>query len=154
MKNIFDKAIKTKTISKKDLGKLLQYVNLPENRNKYYLNNETQEDRIGKFRQLVFNPSDKENQYTTKLYEVEDDRDPIIYKIQYYDLLRDEISYTKKAMLFYTLQKRIEMTYEKELKINEKTKEFEDIADLLDKVKKARSYFNFKMFLSDNKSGS
>lgn len=152
MKQIFNKAIKTKSVSREDLGKLIQYISQPENIDKYYLNNESKTDRIGKYRTLVFNPNDPEKQYKVKLYEIKNSKDPILYKIQYYDIMRDDLSNTKKAMLLYALQKRIEYIYGKELKINQRTGDFNEIDELLEKVKKARSYYSFKMFLNDNKS--
>ncbi len=152
MKKIFNKALKTKTISRKDLGELIKYVSLPENSDKYYLTNESKKDRIGTYRNLVINPKDKQHHETVKLYDIEDDRDPIIYKLEYYDILRDDASYMKKAMLLYALQKRIEYIYKKELKIHESTGEFKELKELLEKVKKARSYYSFKVFIGDTES--
>lgn len=152
MKKTFDKIVKSKTVSPQDLGVLLKYIHSPENKGNYYLTNEIKEDKIGKYRVLVTFPNDPEKKVTTKLYEKDNDPDLVEYKIQYYDILREEISDTTKAMQLYALQKNIEYVFGKELKIHEQTGEFEALYTLLEKVKKARAYYSFKMFLGSNQS--
>lgn len=152
MKKTFDKVLKTKTITQEELGQLLKYINLPENKEKYYLNNEAKEDRIGRYRTLVLNPMDRDHLKNIKIYEKEDDKDLIIYRLRYYDILREEESNTKKSMQLFALQKNLEYVYKNELKIHAKTGEFKELQDLLEKVKKARSYYTLKVFLNDNSS--
>lgn len=153
MDKTFKKVLKTKTASAEELGDLLKYINLPENRHKYYLSSTSKEDRIGKYRSLIVNPDDKENSESHKIYLKDNDKDLIVYRLRYYDILREDCSNTKKAMQLWTLQKNIEYVFSKELKIHQKTGEFEDLQKLLEKVKKARSYYSLKMFLNDNSSG-
>lgn len=152
MKKTLKKALRTRTVSQEDLGQLLKYINSPENKDNYYLMSDPREDRIGKYHVLVENPLDIENSKKIKLYEKQNDRDIVIYRIRYYDILTEEASDTKKAMQLYVLEKNIEYVYNKELKVHKSTGEFKELSDLLEKVKKAKSYYSFKRFLGDSSS--
>lgn len=152
MKKLLKRVLRTKSVTQEELGQLLKYISLPENSDKFYLNTEVKEDRIGKYRILIQNPEDKENLSSIKIYEKKDDKDLIIYKIQYYDILREEVSNTKKSMQLFALQKSLEYAYKNELKINDETGEFKELVELLEKVKKARAYYALKVFLNDNSS--
>lgn len=152
MEKTLKKALKTRTISQEDLAELLKYLNLPENKERYYINENPKENRIGKYYLLVENPHDLENSVNTKLYLKENDKDEIVYKIKYYEIISDQAHDDKKAMQLYLLQKNIEFAYNKELKDHKITGEYKELSDLLEKVKKARSYFTFKRFLKDNSS--
>ncbi len=153
MDKLLNKAIKTKTITEDELKKLTDYINLPENQDDFYMSSSSKKDRIGNYREFFLNPSDLENQKKFKIYEISGPRDLVAFKLQYYDILRDEnTSFLKKSMLLYTLQKRIEYTFKKELKEPDDLKQYKEIENLLNKVKKARSYYAYKVFLDNNSS--
>ena len=153
MKKVFNKALKTRVINQDDLRDLIDFVNQPENKDDYYISSESKKDRIGNYREFFVNPKDIKNQTKYKIYEIKDEKDLTSFRLQYYDILRDEsISFLKKSMLLYTLQKRIEYTFKDILRNPDNSIAFKDVNNLLEKVKKARSYYAFKVFLDDNSS--
>jgi len=147
------KMIKHQVITPDEQGRLLRYMNLPENKEKYHLTNDVHEDRIGKYWTLTRDPNTPQAQ-KTKLYLTRPERkDLTIYLLQYYDLLRDEKSNSYKALRLSMLQKNIEFTFAKHLKILDRTNKSDEISQLLQKVKKARAYYSYKMLL-DGKATS
>ncbi len=152
MTRSFKQILKSKTMTPAEFGVVMSTVHAPENKNKYFLTNEEHEDIIGKHRILTINPKDPENKQVIKLYEMRHKRDPVSFKIQYYDLLRDEKSNVAKAMRLTVLQKNIEMLFDKELRIQKDSAENRDLYELLQKIKKAEAYYAYKAFLSSNRS--
>ncbi len=146
MKDIID--IQTKVITKEQLQKLREEVQKDKYHDRYFLSSNPKEDRIGSYYILYEYPNEKEEK-KRRLYIKDTPKDLVVYRLKYYDILRDDAGDTKKAMQLYVLQKTLQFVYKKELEHKEGA---EAIEKLLDKVKKARDYFSLKTFLSDNKS--
>lgn len=144
---LFRQIIKKQTMTPEEQGFLIRYISKPENKDKYHLTTELHDDRIGKYRILTIDPR-AENHEKVKIYMIpKNGLDLTAFKIQYYDLLRCEKSNSFKALRLSLLVKNMELTFARELKIHARNGRFEDVYELLQKMKKARSYYSYKMLL-------
>ncbi len=144
----FKRILNKQTMTPEEQGFLIRYINEPEKKNQYHLTTEVSDDRIGKYRILTLRPR-TEDRERIKIYMIpKNGPDLTSFKLQYYDILRSEKSNSFKAVRLSMLAKNLELSFSRELKIHDRNpKEFDDVAELLEKVKKAWGYYSYKMFL-------
>ena len=147
IQSTFNRIIKTQLMTPEEQGLLMRWISQPENKEKYHLTTEIHEDKIGRYRILTTNPQ-SEDRTKVKIYLMpKGRRDLTEFRLQYYDILRDEKSNSYKAMRLALLAKNLEYAFSQTIKVNEHTGKFEDLNDLLMKIKKARAYYSYKTFL-------
>lgn len=79
----------------------MRWISQPENKEKYHLTTEIHEDKIGRYRILTTNPQ-SEDRTKVKIYLMpKGRRDLTEFRLQYYDILRDEkVARTRRCAFF------------------------------------------------------